>query len=329
MKAFEYAAPRNEAGVLDLLSAEPGKTEILAGGSDLVGLMKKMLVTPDRLVNITEVESYRGVEADSTGVVVGAVATLDDLLAAPELDPYPALKQAIEGINSMQLQAQGTLGGELCQRHRCWYYRNGYGYLAGNGELVAAGENRFHAIFGNAGPAKFVHASRLAPALIALGARVRIAGPTPDDEAIVPLEVFFQTPRHEQQREHVLLPNQVLTHVLLPSAVGLASATYEARHGVGPDYPLASAAAALRFSGGKVAEATVVMGHVAPTPWVSPAAAAAIVGQPVTQATARAAGEAAVAGATPLSDNAYKVQLAKVSVERALLLAAGLDHGGF
>jgi xanthine dehydrogenase YagS FAD-binding subunit len=333
MKAFDFASPVCEADVLELLSGEPGQTEILAGGTDLVPLLKKMLVTPDRVVNIMEVRSLRGVSADSlagqTTVTIGATTTLDDVLEAPELDAYPAIKQAIRGINAMQLQGQGTIGGELCQRPRCWYYRNGHGLLANRGKLVAEGENRYHAIFGNEGAAKFVHPSRIAPALIALGAQVRVIGPGPGEETLMPIAEFFRTPRHEGQREHVLAPNQLLTHIILPPADGILNASYEVRHGEGPDYPLVAAAAAVKMSGGVVTDAYVVLGHVAPTPWICPEAVQAILGWPLDQQTARAAGEAAVARATPLKDNEYKVQLASVAVERALLLAAGLETGGF
>jgi xanthine dehydrogenase YagS FAD-binding subunit len=327
MKPFEYATPRHEAGVLELLSDEPGHTEVLAGGTDLVGLMKKMIVSPQRVINIKEVASMRGVEADSTGVVIGAVTNLDDLLANPALNRYPALLQAIAGMNSPQLQAQGTIGGDLCQRPHCWYYRNGFGLL-GASQLVAQGENRYHAIFGNSGPAKFVSPSRLAPALIALKAKVRVIGPRENHEMILPVEEFFQTPRNEGQREHVLLPNQLLTHIMLPPATGVLNATYEVRQSEGPDFPLTSASVGLVVAGGVVREATIVLGQVAPVPWVSSDAARAIIGKPVTPETARAAGEAAVACATPLSDNGYKVQLARVSVERAILLAAAASEEG-
>lgn len=329
MKAFEYAAPRYEEEVVGLLGSEWGRTELLAGGTDLVGLMKKMIVTPQRVVNIKEVASMRGVVAGSQGVTIGALTNLDDLLESDALNDYPAVQQAIRGINSMQLQAQGTLGGELCQRPRCWYFRNGYGLLAQGGRLIAQGENRYHAILGNAGPAKFVSPSRIAPALVALGAEVRILGPGPEDETILPVEYFYRTPRDEQQRETVLRPNQVVTHINLPPAAQRQSATYEVRQGAGPDYPLTAAAASLRIDGGIVREAKIVLGHVAPTPWVSLPAADALRGRPVNHETALAAGDAAVAQVTPLSGNRYKVQLARVSVQRAILLAAGLETGGF
>lgn len=329
MKAFEYAAPRHEAEVVGLLSNQWGKTEILAGGTDLIGLMRKMIVTPDRLVNINEVEGLKSIEADSFGVRIGAAATLDEILEHPALDDYPAVKQAIAGINSMQLQAQGTLGGELCQRPRCWFFRNGHGLLADRGRLVATGDNRYHAIFGNTGAAKFVHPSRIAPALIALNAQVRIVGPGPEDETVQPLEFFYRTPRDDRERETILEPNQLVAQILLPPQDGIASATYEIRTGEGPDYPLAAAAATLRIENNRVSEARIVLGHVAPTPWIASAAAKTLIGRPVNADTALLAGNAAVAGATPLSMNAYKVQLARTSVQRAILLAAGLETGGF
>ncbi|MCO6457444.1 MAG: FAD binding domain-containing protein [Pirellulaceae bacterium] len=330
MKAFEYAEARTEAGVLELLSAEPGKTELLAGGTDLIGLMKKMIVTPDRVVNIMEIPSLKVIEPTAEGgLVIGAAVTLDDLLENDYVREYPALVQAIRGINSMQLQAQGTLGGEVCQRPRCWFFRNGHGLLAENGTLAAEGDSRYHAVFGNQGPAKFVSSSRTAPALIALGAHLRVLGPAAEDESFLPLSEFYRAPRQAGQREHVLEPRQWVTHIVLPPPGDQHNATYEVRDSEGPAFPLAAAAARLELAGGVVRQAQIVLGQVAPTPWVSQVAADVLRGLPVTPATAEAAGQAAISEATPLPGNQYKVQLAKVAVKRAVLLAAGLETGGF
>jgi xanthine dehydrogenase YagS FAD-binding subunit len=330
MRNFEYASPTTEAEVLEHLRDWPGETELIAGGTDLVGLLQKMIITPKRVVNLLDVPNFRDVEELDGGVVsVGATVTLDVVQVHPYLNPYPALRHAIDGIASMQIQCQGTLGGEILQRPQCWFFRDNRGLLAGGGKLPEQGDNRYHAIFGNQGPAKFVSASRLAPALIALGASARVIGPESTDEQIVPVEKLFRVPRHEGERENTLSPQQLVTHILLPPADGIANATYEVRHGEGPDYPLTSAAAALRIDGRIVREARIVMGQVAPTPWISDEAAAAIIGREITAQTAEAAGEAAVASATPLSNNEYKVQLAKVAVKRALLRAAGLETGGF
>ena len=122
MKPFEYAAPQTEAQVLELLSHQPGHTEILAGGTDLVGLMQQSIVSPERVVNILEVPSLKDIEPLDDGVVaIGAAVTLDVVLDSPYLDPYPSIKDAIRGIASMQLQCQGTLGGEILQRPHCWF----------------------------------------------------------------------------------------------------------------------------------------------------------------------------------------------------------------
>jgi xanthine dehydrogenase YagS FAD-binding subunit len=328
MKAFEYAAPTDPGGVLELLSDEAESTALLAGGTDLVPLMAKMIVMPRRVVNITQVAGLRGIESDSQGVTIGAVTTLDDLFESPDLADFPAIIRAMHGINSDTLRAQGTLGGELLQRPQCWYFRGGHGLLAENGRRVAQGDNRYHAIFANSGVAKFVSPSRIAPALIALGARARIVGPGHDEETIIPVEALFRIPRDARQREHAIAANQLLTHILLPRSPDVTSGTYEVRQSIGPDFPLASAAAALRIAGGIVREATIVLGQVAPTPWVSYAASQAMLDQPVNVDTATAAGEAAIESATPLSDNAYKVRLASVAVRRAILCAAGQDTGG-
>ena len=329
MKDFEYAAPTSEREVLELLSAERGQTQVLAGGTDLIGLMKKMIVTPDRVVSLSRVDSLRTIQADSQGVRIGAMVTLEDLLDNPICEFFPAVRQATNAINSLQLRSQGTLGGELCQRPRCWYFRDGRGLLAHRGRDVVDGDNRYHAIFGNSGPAKFVCPSRLAPALIACGATVRVIGPNPGDETVMPLEALFRTPKSEHEREHLLDPNQVVAEIMLPHPEGRTSAAYEVQHGAGPEYPLVAAAASLATRSGVVVDARIVLGQVAPTPWISREASDAIVGLPVNDETAEAAGEAATSAATPLSDNQYKVQLAKVAVKRALLLAAGFETGGF
>lgn len=330
MKNFDYASPTTEAEVLEHLAAAGGEAELIAGGTDLVGLMQKMVVTPSRVVNLMNVPSLATVEElDGGAVAIGATVTLDVLLAHPYLNPYPSIGQAIEGIASMQIQCQGTLGGELLQRPQCWFFRDGRGLTAAGGKLAVEGDNRNHAILGNGGAARFVSASRIAPALIALGATARVIGPEVGDEQMIPVADLFRTPRHEGERENTLKPGQFLTHIVLPAPGGRLNATYEVRHGAGPDYPLAAAAAALKIEAGVVTEAKVVLGQVAPTPWNSDAAASTLIGWSVDENLAEAAGAAAVAEATPLSHNAYKVQLAKVAVKRAILRAAGLETGGF
>ncbi len=329
MKNFEYAAPRTVEEAVHLL-AQPGmEAAVLAGGTDLVGLMRNMIAQPDRVVYLGNIRELGRIHVDEEGNAwIGAMVSLRDFWSDPRMVVYPAVQQVIQDISSIQLQYQGTLVGDLLQRPRCWFFRNGYGLLGRNGRLVVQGDNRYHAILGNAGPAKFVHASRLAPAAIALGGFARVVGPGPRDERFVPVEALFRTPENEQQREHVLTAGQLVTHLVLPPAGDRLSAAYEVRHGEGPDDPLAAAAVSLDVQGGVVRDARIVLGQVAPIPWIAWDAAQMLVGRRLSEEVAGQAGWEAVAGAHPLSHNEYKVALARTAVKRALLRAAGLETGG-
>lgn len=327
---FEYASPRTEAEALELLNEPEGRTAVLAGGTDLLNLLKSNLVAPQRVVDIKNVESMRGIERTPDGVRIGALTTLEEMHADPLLAPYQSLAHVIDATRAVQIQAMGTIGGDLCHLPNCWYFRNGYGLLGTDGgeSLVEAGDNRYHAIFGNRGPAKFVSASRFAPALIAWGAKVRIIGPEPDQSELVPLEFFHITPKTPRQGVTILKPGQLIAHILLPEPRNLTSASYEVLEIEGLDWPLAAASVCVDVYGGHVRDARIVMGHVAPVPWTAHEAARMLVGQPLTAETAQRAGDMAVAAATPLSKNEYKAQLARTAVKRALLRAVNQWEGG-
>jgi len=273
MQPFEYANPATLQEALGLLGSAWGEADVLAGGTDLLDLMKDYIHTPKRVVNIKSIKELGGITKTSAGLRIGATVTLTELLGNADVRAeYPSLIQAARGVNSMQIRNMGTVGGDLCQRPRCWYFRNGFGLLAmKNGKsLVASGENRYHAIFGR-GPAHFVSASSLGPALIALGAKVKLASASGTRELDV--EKFFVSPADESAREIALRPNEILTEILVPPADGVKNATYEVRQKEALDWPLATASVALKMNGSKVASARIVMGHVAPTPVPAPRAA--------------------------------------------------------
>jgi xanthine dehydrogenase YagS FAD-binding subunit len=326
MRPFEYARPETEAEAVAFLAEHDGQTAVLAGGTDLLNLLKQDVIAAQRVVDIKHIPSLYDVVPENGGVKIGALVTLADLQQHALAADYQSLIDVVEGVRAIQIQCAGTIAGDLCLHPNCWYYRNGYGLTAWqNGEsLVAAGDNRYHAILGNQGPAKFVSASRFAPACIAWNAKVRIAGPSPTMAEWVPLEYFYVTPRTNSQGHTILQPGQLITHVWLPAAENVCSATYEVLQLEGLDWPLASAAACVEIEGGIVRDARVVLGHVAPVPWVAASAARWLVGRPVTEETAATVGDMSVAGATPLSMNEYKVQLARTAVKRAVLKAAGL-----
>ncbi|MGA2203819.1 MAG: xanthine dehydrogenase family protein subunit M [Terriglobales bacterium] len=324
MRPFEYVSPNTRTQAISLLGASWGNAEILAGGTDLLTLMKDDVVAPKRLINIKGIHDLHGVSSNAQGFHIGALTTLGDLADdATVRRNYPALAEALPEAASPQIRNLATLGGNLCQRPRCWYFRNGFGLLPKNEtgkELAAGGENRYHAILGNEGPAKFVSPSTLVPILIAYGAKIRLEGPKGKRE--FPLEKFFVIPKNEGEREHDLRPNEIVTEVVIPPASDVRAAHYEIRQKEVFDWPLAVAGVALRMRGSNVKSARIVMGYVAPVPWPSPEAEQALMGQPINKDTAQRAAEAALTNAKPLSHNAYKVQLARVALRRAILKAA-------
>src|SRR5438067_1467422 len=303
MRAFEYASPTSTKQALSLLGTGSGNAAVLAGGTDLLALMKDDIIHPKRLVNIKEIRDLHGVASTSQGLRIGALTTLGDLADDVNIvKDYPALADALNEAASPQIRNMATLGGNLCQRPRCWYFRSGLGLIPkdkSGKDMVAMGENRYHAILGNDGPAKFVSPSSIAPALIAYGAKISLLGINGKRE--LPLEKFFVIPKTEDEREHDLKADEILTEIVLPPAAGLKSAHYEIRQKDAFDWPLATTAVALKMSGSTVQSARVVMGYVAPTPWLSGEAAQAIIGKSISEETAKAAADAAVQAAKPLS----------------------------
>ncbi len=323
MQAFAYANPATVQDAVAMLGARWGEVDILAGGTDEISLMKEYLHTPKRVVSIKGISELGGISKTDKGVRIGATVTLEELATNADVKSlFPALVKAAEGVSSPQIRNMGTVGGDLCQRPRCWYFRQGFGLLAmkDGKSLVPNGENKYHAIFGNSGPAYFVSASSLGPALVALGARVKLVSAKGPREVAV--EKFFVTPQKDGVREIALMPNELLTEIIVPAAGGRNS-TYEVRQKEALDWPLVAASVSLHMKGSSVSSAHIVLGHVAPTPWVATDAAKGLVGKSLTTESAEEAGKAAVAGATPLSQNGYKVQLAKVAVKRALMEAVG------
>jgi xanthine dehydrogenase YagS FAD-binding subunit len=333
MQAFEYVTPTRKEQVATLLG-EQGS--ILAGGTDLLALMKDDVVTPKRLVNIKQIDGLRGVSYQSgNGLRIGALTTLAELAETKsDLAAYPMLTEALNEAASPQIRNLATIGGNMCQRPRCWYFRNGMGLMAKTPDgksMVVEGDNRYAAILGNYGPAYFVSPSTVAPALIAYGAKIRLYLASAPGSGVreLPLENFFIVPKSEKDLEHDLKPGEMVIEIVVPPpAQNLKAGTYEVRQRAAFDWPLAQASVTMEMDGNTVKSARVVLGQVAPTPWRSLGSEQALVGKPITPATAMAAADAAVARARPLSHNKYKVTLTKVAVKRAILQAAGQSAGG-
>jgi xanthine dehydrogenase YagS FAD-binding subunit len=322
MKSFTNANPRDLAHALTLVrqAREGGRAAAFAGGgSDLLGMMKERLVAPDVVVNLKAIGGLDLVVPDGAGVAIGGLITLDALSRDALIRRrYPVLAEAAESVATPQIRNVGTLAGNLCQRPWCWYYRNGFPCLKNGGTncYSIAGENAFHAIFGG-GPSYIVHPSDTAPALVALDAAFRIAGPA--GERMVPAADFFLLPKDDASRENVLAADEVLAAVVLPAPrAGSRSTYHKVLDREAWTHAVVSAAIVLQMKDQICQSARVVLGGVAPVPWRLPEVEKLLAGQRITPALAAKAGDVAVLGARPLAKNGYKVPLTRGMVGRTL-----------
>jgi len=327
VKAFAYVNPANEKEAVAALKVDAGSTALpLAGGQDLLARMKDYITTPDRLVNIKGLDGTITGTADG-GLRIGSAVKIVDLAEHDQIAKlYPAIVHAAGGVGTPQIRHQGTVGGNINQRPRCWYFRNEEFVCfkkGGNRCFATTGENQYHAIFGNEGPSHIVHPSSLAVPFVAYGAIFRVLGP--NGERNVPAADYFTMPNMGNVRkENILADDEILTHVTLPAPGNVKTGHYEVRYKQSHDWPLAMTTVVLLMNGNTIQSARVVLGAVAPVPWRSKPAEAALAGKPLSAETADAAANAAVSEAKPMSGNAYKVQIARTSVKRAILQAGNL-----
>lgn len=323
MNRFEFARPTSVGEARELVAQKPGSV-LKAGGIDLLDHLKEHLVEPPRIVDLKSIPGLNQIRVEADGSLrIGTLATLAQVAAhAGVAQSHPALAQACGEAASPQIRNVATIGGSVLQRPRCWYYRlESYKCLKKGGDVCYAvnGENRYLSIFGG-GPSYATHPSNAAVALVALNATLALEGPR--GKRAVPAEGFFTLPGKDPLRENQLGKDEILTEIRVPPAAGVRSVYEEVRERAAFDWPLVSVAAALKSSGGVIREARVVLGAVAPIPWRSTSAEQALVGKGLNEATAAAAAQAAIVGASPLSDNGYKVGLMQMLVRRTLLSVA-------
>ena len=306
---FTYARATSIDNALAILNDRPAL--IHAGGTDLLGCLRDGIFSADTVVSLSAVKELEGVRPAGDGSVrIGALTSIADIAADHSIgQSYPALAQAAAVVASPQLRNQGTLGGNLCQKPRCWYYRGDFDCLRKGGEKCFAydGENQYHCIFGG-DLCYIVHPSDTAPALAALGAVCRISGP--ESSRSVAVESFHMPATEDPRRETVLEVDEILTEIVLPPpAPGLRSSYRKVRTRGAWDFALAGVALAIVFSGDTVRSARVFLSGAAPVPWRATGVEAAITGKKLDAVTIAAASKAAVEGAKPLAKNGYKVPL--------------------
>src|SRR6202165_3827008 len=328
MKAFEWVSPNTIAEAVSALKSAAAPNDAddaarpIAGGQDLLTTMKDYITRPTRVVNLKGIRGLDRIEEDGKGGLrIGALVTLTQLEEHPVVRRnFPGLAEAAHSIATPQIRNLGTVGGNLCQRPRCWYFRleEVICLKKGGDECYAeSGENKYNAILGG-GPSHIVHPSDLAPILVALGAMVTIAGP--GGTRTIPLERFFILPAEDPRRENVLVPGEIVTSVQVSASAVAARSTYlKFKERPSHDFALSAAAAAADLDPSrKVREARLVLGGVAPIPWRVPNAEAFLAGKTLDPATIAEAGKLALKGATPLPKNGYKVRLTEALVRRAL-----------
>jgi len=330
MQSFTLIRPHTLAAARQRVLVSPEQRLLRAGGVDLLDRMKEGLEAPTELVELTSLQGelgqqLRALKPDAGGWQLGALVTLSQLAEHSDLGGgFAALRQAAGSAATPGIRNLATLGGNLLQRPRCWYFRSAELSClkkGGSACLAITGENKYHAILGG-GPSFIVHPSTLACALLALDASVEISG---ESLRTIPIAALFVGPKTDPKREHDLAPGELLVRVLLPApAVGARSAYAVAKEKQSHDWPLAEAAVNLSLEAGVIKSARVVLGHVAPVPWRSAEAEAALTGQKPDAALFARAAAAALAPARPLRHNAYKLPLAQGLLREALHRAADL-----
>ena len=325
MNRFEWV---NATTVDQALAGVTDGSSFKAGGVDLVDLMKDGIASPTRLVNIRNISGLDKIGEDGEGLRIGPLATLTEIEQHPVIQKkYPALSQAASRVATPQIRNMATIGGNLVQRPRCWYFRSEDFHCRKKGGthcFAQDGENDYHAIFDNRVCA-IIHPSGMAVPLVALDGRVEIT--TKKGKREVFLEQFFTSPVDNVRRENILEPGELITAILVP-ATSARMAYYKQGEKESFDWPIADVAVALTMQGSRCNKASIVLGGAAPYPYRAKAAEAKLNNSEITEDSARAAAEAAMANATPLANNAYKIPIFEAIIRRTILRAAGMNAEG-
>lgn len=324
MDKFSYVNATSLKQVTSLLSDSGwGEVMLIAGGTDLLSELKEYIETPKTLINLKTLPDMDGISSDASGIKIGALTTVADVAMHPTIQHhYTVLAQAAASVATPQIRNVGTIGGNLCQRPRCWYYRDEtVNCIKKGGDLCYAvdGLSKYHAIFGG-DPVYIVHPSDIAPALIALNASMIITGP--EGGKTMKVEEFFTLPSDNPFRENVLQPNEIVVEIQIPNPKPNTKSFYlKAREKGAPDFALASVAGVFEMAGHTCQSVNIVLGGVAPKPWRSTEAETALTGKMVNKAVSMKAGEEAIQKAQPLNDNEYKVTLTQNLISRAAMMA--------
>ena len=323
MPDFTVVKVKSLREAIDQLSSDGARVH--AGGTDLLGCLRDDVFKAGTLVSIGQLKELRGItQTPDGGLRIGVLTTLTEIANSRIIrETYPGLARAASEVGSPQLRNQGTLGGNLCQKPRCWYYRGEFHCMRKGGDKCYAlqGENQFHCIFGGT-MCYIVHPSDTAPVLVAFEAIARVVGP--GGARTIPLSKFHVPPAENLEKETVLEPNEILTEILLPPPGQRVRSSYrKVRARQSWDFALAGLALVIRFNEKRVEQARVVLSGAAPVPWRSMAVEETITGKELNAETVAKAADAVVKNAEPLKHNRYKIALFRGIVEEELVSIAG------
>ena len=316
---FSYIHPKSLKEAVRQLSADGSRLH--AGGTDLLGCLRDHVFEIKRMVSISGLKDLQGINKTSDGGLrIGALAAVADVAENPQVkENYSALAQAASSVASPQLRNQGTIGGNICQKPRCWYYRGDFRCLRKGGDkcFAVAGENQYHCILGG-GPCFMVHPSDMASALIAHEATLHIVGPK--GSRTMASERFHVPPKVDVRRETMLDPAEIVSEIFLPPAKNVRSSYRKVRARASWDFALAGMALVLRFNNDVVTRARAVLSGAAPIPWRSMEVENAIIGNRLDPDIISRAATAAMTAARPLAGNDYKVALFRGIIEEELTM---------
>ena len=321
MQSFEWVDAHSVEQAALLLSTTSARAPIVAkaGGMDLLDLMKEGIVQPARVVNLKSITSLRDIRADAQGLHLGALVTLAEIARNPPIgQQYRALAEAAAHAATPQVRNAATIGGNVLQRSRCWYFRNNHFHTVADGDHS---EHQYHAIFDNQDTV-MVHASTPATALVAYDASVHLTTAKGSSRSVA-LRDFLLPPSMKRDRDTAIADGEVLTHITAPVLpTNTRCAYHKQTERESYDWPICDVAVLLQMNGSKVASAKIVLGWVAPTPRRALESEQILVGREIDEQTAAAAAKAAVRSATPLKKNAYKVEVLEAVIRRTILAAA-------
>jgi len=321
MKSFTYISPGNLKEASKLLGDDWQGALALAGGTDILNLMKNQIENPDTVVNLKNIPGLNSIEYKrGEGMSIGALVTISELATHPDIkSKYTVLYEAAREIASPQLRNMGTIGGNLCQRPQCWYYRYDFPCLRKGGKLCYAvvGKNKYHCVIGG-GPCFIVHPSDTAVALLALDANVIIFNGK--RERIIPISEFFVLPRQDLLRENILKPDEIVTKIQIPDVnENVKSGYYKFKERGIWDFAIVSVAAVIERKGNKIANARIALGGVAPKPWLESDVSQRLIDLVPDEDKVASICEPALSEASPLTQNGYKVKLARNLMKRMIL----------